>query len=186
MSTATTSLPLIAGRWTVDCAHTSVGFTARHLGISKVRGRFNVFSADVIVGNDLASTSVDASVALDSIDTGNRDRDGHVLGPDVLDVARRPTLTFHSTTISALGNERYAIAGDVTIGDVTQPLMLHAEFGGSRPTMHGTRHAGFEAVAELRRRDFGIGVDLPGTLLGDIVKIELDVQLIEPQPPDQS
>lgn len=186
MSTPTTSIPLTTGRWAVDLAHTSVGFTIRHLGVSKVRGRFDVFSADVVVGHDLASTSVDASVALDSIDTGNRQRDADVLAPEFLDVAHHPTLTFRSTSISALADEgSYAIVGDVTIGGVTQPLTLHAEFGGSQ-SVDGTRHAGFEAVADLRRKDFGIGANVPGAMLGDIVKIELDVQLLEPQSPDQT
>ena len=107
--------------------------------------------------------------------------------PYLLDVARRPTLTFRSTSISALDDEgSYAITGDVTIGDVTRPLTLHAEFGGAQPAHDGTCHAGFEAVADLRRKEFGIGVDIPGAVVGDVVKIELDVQLIEPQSPDRS
>jgi polyisoprenoid-binding protein YceI len=186
MTTSTTSttstIPLTAGRWTVDYAHTSVGFTIRHLGVSKVRGRFNSFSADVVVGPDLATSSLDATVALDSIDTGNHDRDASVQAPYLLDVAQRPTLTFRSTSISALDDEgSYAITGDVTMGAVTRPLTLHTEFGGAQPAGDGTRHAGFEAVADLRRSDFGIGVDVPGAMLGDVVKIELDVQLIEPR-----
>ncbi len=188
MTTTTTStIPLTAGRWTVDDAHTSVGFTVRHLGVSKVRGRFNTFSADVVVGNDLATSSVDASVALGSIDTGNHDRDASVQAPYLLDVAQRPTLTFRSTSISALDDEgSYAITGDVTIGDVTRPLTLHAEFGGLESAPDGARHAGFEAVADLSRTEFGIGVDIPGAMLGDVIKIELDVQLIEPQSHDPS
>ena len=187
MTTTTTStLPLTAGRWTVDYAHTSAGFSVRHLGVSKVRGRFNSFSADVIVGSDLATSSLDASVALGSIDTGNHDRDASVQAPYLLDVAQRPTLTFRSTSISALDDEgSYAITGDVTIGDVTRPLTLHAEFGGAQLAVDGTRHAGFEAVADLSRKEFGIGVDIPGAVVGDVVKIELDVQLIEPQSPDR-
>jgi polyisoprenoid-binding protein YceI len=187
MTTATTSIPLAAGRWTVDDVHTSVGFSVRHLGVSKVRGRFNTFFADVVIGSDLATSSVDASVALSSIDTGNQDRDTSVQAPYLLDVAHRPTLTFRSTSISALDDERsYAIAGDVTIGEVTRPLTLRAEFGGIEPAPDGARHAGFEAVAELHRKDFDIGVDVPGALLGDVIKIELDVQLIEPKSPDPS
>jgi polyisoprenoid-binding protein YceI/ketosteroid isomerase-like protein len=184
--TTPTGLPLAAGRWAIDFTHASVGFTVRHLGVSKVRGRFNVFEADVVVGDDLAGSSLTASVALDSIDTGNGDRDASVLSPDILDVARRPTLTFRSATISALGGERYAIAGDVTIADVTRPLTLRAEFGGIETSIDGTRHAGFEAVGELRRKDFGIGTSIPGGFLGEVVTIELDVQLIEPQSPDGS
>ena len=186
-TTTTPTIPLTAGRWTVDYTHTSVGFTIRHLGVSKVRGRFNTFSADVVVGTDLATSSVDASVTLDSIDTGNHDRDANVKAPYLLDVAQRPTLTFRSTSISALDDEgSYAITGDVTIGDVTRPVTLSAEFGGAQAAADGTRHAGFEAVAELRRKDFGIGIDMPGAMLGDVVKIELDVQLIEPQSPARS
>ena len=135
---------------------------------------------------NLAGSSVGASVALDSIDTGNGDRDANVRGPDILDVVQRPTLTFRSASISALGGDRYAIVGYVTIGDVTQPVTLQAEFGGIEPTMHGTRHAGFEASGELRRKDFGVGTNIPGALLADVVKIEVDVQLIEPEPPDAS
>ena len=185
-STTPTALPLTAGNWAIDFHHSSVGFTIRHLGVSKVRGRFNAFEADVVVGDDLAASSLNASVALGSIDTGNGDRDAHVLSPDILDVSLRPTLTFRSASIEPLDDDRYAIAGHVTIGDVTQPLTLQAELGGIETFADGTRHAGFEAVGELRRKDFGIGTSIPGAMLGDIVKIELDVQLIEPQAADAS
>jgi polyisoprenoid-binding protein YceI len=190
MSNTTTfrPLPLVAGSWAVDPGHTSIGFGIRHLGVSKVRGRFKVFSVNTVVGEDLESSSVDATVALDSIDTGNADRDAHVLAPEVLDVSRRPTLTFRSTSITALAGEgAYEIVGDASIGDVTKPLTLHTEFGGIETNIiDGTRHAGFEATGELHRKDFGIGVDIPGAFIGDVVKIELDVQLIEPQATDPS
>jgi polyisoprenoid-binding protein YceI len=188
MATTTASTtPLTAGRWTVDYAHTSIGFTVRHLGVSKVRGRFNSFTADVVVGSDLATSSLDASVALGSIDTGNHSRDASVQAAHLVDVARRPTLTFRSTSISALDDDgSYAITGDVTIGDVTRPLTLLADFGGIESAPDGLRHAGFEAVAELHRKEFGIGVEFPAAMLGDVVKIQLDVQLVEPQPPDRS
>ena len=181
-TTTTTMLPLAPGHWAVDCNQTSVGFTIRHLGVSKVRGRFNAFEADVVVGDDLAGSRVNASVALDSIDTWNADRDANVLSPDILDVSRRPTLTFRSDSIDALDGDRYAITGRVTIGDVTQSLTLQLEFGGIATSVDGKCHAGFEATGELRRKDFGIGANIPGAALGDVVKIELDAQLIEPQP----
>jgi polyisoprenoid-binding protein YceI len=181
-NSTTTTLPLAAGRWAIDFNHSSVGFTIRHLGVSKVRGRFNAFEADVVVGDDLDTSSLNASVALGSIDTGNGDRDAHVLSPDILDVSLRPTLTYRSESIRPLGDDRYEVAGQVTIGDVSQPLTLQAELGGVEAYADGTRHAGFEAVGELRRKDFGIGTSIPGAMLGDVVKIELDVQLIEPQP----
>jgi polyisoprenoid-binding protein YceI len=146
-----------------------------------------IFTVAVVIGDDLATSSLDASVALGSIDTGNHDRDASVQAPYLLDVAQRPTLAFRSTSISALDDDgSYAIVGDVTIGDVTQALTPHVEFGGLESAPDGARHAGFEAAAELRRKDFGIGVDIPGAMLGDFVKIELDVQLIEPPSPDRS
>jgi polyisoprenoid-binding protein YceI len=184
--TTTSTLPLAPGHWAVDVSHASVGFTIRHLGISKVRGRFNDFDADVVIGSDLASSSLDASVELDSIDTGNADRDTNALSPLLLDVTKRPTLTFRSESMTALDADRYIIAGQVTIGDVTRPLVLHAALGGIGASVDGTRHAGFEAAGELRRKEFGIGADIPGAFLGDVVTIELDVQLIEPQHPDRS
>jgi polyisoprenoid-binding protein YceI len=182
-ATTHSALPLAAGRWTVDFAHSSVGFTVRHLGVSKVRGRFNAFEADVVVGDDLTGSSLNASVALGSIDTGNRDRDEHVLAPEILDVSQRPTLAFDSESITALDDERYEIDGHVTIGGVTRPLALRADFGGVQASVDGSRHAGFEAVGELHRTDFGIGPDIPAAFLGDLIKIELDVQLVEPQRP---
>jgi len=91
---ATDVLPLAAGHWAVDHAHSSIGFTIRHLGVSKVRGRFNRFDVDVVIGDTLDGTSVSASIDVASLDTGNADRDAHVLGPDIVDVARRPRIDF--------------------------------------------------------------------------------------------
>jgi polyisoprenoid-binding protein YceI len=89
----------------VDTNHSSIGFTIRHLGVSKVRGRFTRFDADVVVGETLATTSVSATVDVASIDTANADRDAHVLSPDIIDVARRPTMVFRSTSVKGAGME---------------------------------------------------------------------------------
>ena len=175
----TTTLPLAPGRWALDEHHSSVGFSIRHLGVSKVRGRFARFDVDVVVGETLETTGVTATIDVASVDTGNQDRDAHVLAPDIIDVARRPTITYRSTGINGDGPE-YRVDGELTIGDVTRPVTLAVELGGVEPFMDGTRHAGFEARAEIRRRDFGIGLDLPPGALGDVVKIELDLQLVEP------
>jgi polyisoprenoid-binding protein YceI len=180
---ATVSLPLAPGRWAVDHNHSSIGFSIRHLGVSKVRGRFRRFDADVIVGETLDTTSLTATVDIASIDTDNTDRDAHVLSPDMIDVARRPTLTFRSTRIRG-GGSQYAVDGELTIGDVTRPIVLLVELGGIESFPGGPRHAGFEATTEIRRKDFDIDVALPpgvpAAMLGDAVKIELDIQLLEP------
>jgi polyisoprenoid-binding protein YceI len=183
MSTTAPTLPLVAGRWAVDPNHSSVGFTIRHLGVSKVRGRFNRFDADVQIGETVEDTTVVATIDMSSIDTGNPDRDAHVLSPDIVDVARRPTITFRSTRVAGSDFE-WEVDGDLTIGEVTRPVGLLVEFGGAEDFPDGTRHAGFEAATEIRRTDFGIDVALPPGVstvaLGDVVKIELDLQLLEP------
>jgi polyisoprenoid-binding protein YceI len=183
-TTETTTLPLAPGRWALDPNHSSIDFTIRHLGVSKVRGRFRRFEVDVAIGTTLEDTSVDAVVDLASIDTGNKDRDAHVLQPDMLDIEKRPTLTFRSTRITGSGGD-WKLHGDATIGDVTRPLTLDVEFGGIELFVaDGSRHAGFEASGELRRKDFGIDIALPpgvsGVMLGDAIKFTLDVQLVEP------
>jgi polyisoprenoid-binding protein YceI len=181
--TTTTSLPLAPGRWAIDTNHSSVGFTIRHLTVSKVRGRFMNFDVDVVIGATLEDTSVNATIDLASVDTGNPDRDAHVRSADLIDVARRPTLTFRSTRITGADDD-WQLHGDVTIGDVTKPLTLDIELGGIETFPGGPRHAGFEARGELRRKDFGIDMAMPpgvsAAMLGDVVKIELDVQLVEP------
>jgi polyisoprenoid-binding protein YceI len=179
-----TVLPLSPGRWALDGNHSSVGFTIRHLGVSKVRGRFQDFDVDVIVGPTLDTTSLLATIRTTSIDTGNPDRDAHVRSADLLDVERRPTMVFRSTSITDAG-DGWFIDGDLTIGDVTLPQRFALDFGGLEHFPGGPRHAGFEATGELRRTDFGIDLAMPpgvsAIALGDVVKIELDIQLVEPE-----
>jgi polyisoprenoid-binding protein YceI len=177
------SLPLAPGRWAVDSNHSSIGFTIRHLGVSKVRGRFTRFDAEVVIGETLDTTTVNATVDVASLDTANADRDAHVLSPDLIDVTKRPTMVFRSTRVAGAGSE-YQVDGDLTIGDVIRPIVLAVELGGIESFPGGPRHAGFEATTEIRRKDFGIDLALPPGVnvvaLGDVVKVELDLQLLEP------
>ena len=176
----TTTLPLIPGRWALDTAHASVGFAIRHLGVAKVRGRFTEFDVDVVVGETLEDTRISATIDLASIDTGNADRDAHCRADDMIDVANRPTLTFRSTRLSGDGTD-WTLEGDVTIGDVTKPITLAVELGGVEEFPGGgPRHAGFEATGELRRSDFGIAPGLPAAVLGDVLKLSRDIELLEP------
>jgi polyisoprenoid-binding protein YceI len=185
MTTAPTSasLPLAPGRWAVDPNHSSIGFSIRHLGVSKVRGRFTRFDAEVVIGDALDATTVTATIDTASIDTANADRDAHVLSPDLIDVAKRPTMVFRSNRIAGAGFE-YQVDGDLTIGDVTRPIVLAVELGGIENFPGGPRHAGFEATTEIRRKDFGIDIAMPpgvsAVALGDVVKVILDLQLLEP------
>ena len=180
-TSTTTTLPLAPGTWTLDANHSTVAFTIRHLGISKVRGAFARFDAALEVGSTLADTVVTATIDVASLDTGNADRDAHVLSPDLLDVAARPTLAFRSTGIEGEGSD-WVLHGELTIGEVTRPVSLDVELGGLETyPIDGSRHAGFEARAEIRRKDFGIDFGVVDAALGQLVRIEIDLQLVEPR-----
>ena len=179
-NTLTTPLPLVAGRWPLDAAHSRIGFAIRHLGVAKVRGLFRDFEASLDVGESLDTTSITATVALASIDTANADRDAHARSAELLDVEQRPTMTFVSTAITGAGSD-WTLDGDLTIGGVTRPLRFGVEFGGVADFVDGTRHAGFEVTGELRRKDFGLGFGPLGAFLGDVVKLDLDFEFVEPQ-----
>ena len=171
--------PLTRGTWALDTNHTSVGFVIRRLGLAKVRGHFSDVSAELVVGSTIDDCHVNATVALASIDTGNADRDAHLRTADLLDVENRPTMSYRSTSVRGDGSE-WTVTGELTIGDVTAPITLAVEAGDVGDYFDGTRHVGIEAIGEIRRSDFGLGFGLLGAMLGNVVTIELDLELIEP------
>ncbi|WAZ20967.1 YceI family protein [Streptomyces cinnabarinus] len=175
--TTTVTLPLAPGQWPFDPLHSAVNFTIRHLGIAKVRGRFREVTAELYVGERAEEIQVTAEIALASIDTGNSDRDAHTRAADLLDVEKRPTMTFRSTRVTGSG-EDWSMEGELTIGEVTRPVTLAVEFGGVGD-FDGRRHAGFEATGEIRRSDFGL--DFGRGMLSDVVKIQLDMEFMEPE-----
>ncbi|TQM30940.1 YceI family protein [Nocardia bhagyanarayanae] len=178
-SATTATQQLKPGSWALDTAHSSVAFTIRHLGISKVRGGFTRFDTEFVVDENGAAT-LGATIYLDSFDTGNADRDAHVRNADFLDVANRPTLTFRAPRPVVIA-ENFTVEGEATLGAITKPVTLEVEWGGVQdfgPT--GERHAGFSATGTIKRTDFGVGGPMPG-MLSDAVKIELDIELIEPK-----
>ncbi len=183
-SASTTTLPLVSGTWNADPAHTTVGFVVRHLGLSKVRGRFEGVTARLVVGDDLASSSVTAEIEMGTVKTGNPDRDAHLASSDFFNAETNPTMTFVSTSITGEGEE-FTLGGDLTINGVTTPIELDVEFFGTSvfPMDQSTR-AGFSASGSLSRKDFGIEFNVPlggdKVMIADKVVLELDVQLISP------
>ncbi|MCX4761155.1 YceI family protein [Streptomyces sp. NBC_01275] len=174
-----TALPLSSGDWEFDPLHSAVNFAVRHLGIAKVRGRFTEVKAELYVGGTADDVRVSAEIALASIDTGNADRDAHTRAADLLDVEKRPTMAFRSTRVFGAG-EDWTMEGDLTIGDVTRPVALAVDFGGVVDSpVDQRKRAGFEATGEIRRSDFGL--DFGAGFLGDVVKVQLDMQFVEPQ-----
>jgi polyisoprenoid-binding protein YceI len=176
---STADLPLEPGTWTLDKAHARAGFAVRHLGLAKVRGYFADVDAELEVGSSVEETAVRATIHLASLDTGNADRDANLRSDAVLDVDHRPTMTFHSTGIRGAGDD-WTLTGELTIGDVSAPISLDVEFGGVAVAFDGKRHAGFEARGELRRSDFGLSFGPVDALVGQVVKLELDLELVEP------
>jgi polyisoprenoid-binding protein YceI len=185
MSTTTSALPLTSGAWTVDAAHSSVEFTVRHLGLSKVRGRFNDFDATLNVGESLDDVGISATIDLASVDTNNADRDAHLRSTDFFDTERHPRMTFASTAIADRGDGAYDLTGDLTINGVTQTVVLDVEFNGTEDyPLDASMHAGFSASGVLSRKTFGIEFDVPlgadKVAIGDKVNLDLEIQFVQP------
>ena len=176
--TVATATDLTVGTWAIDPVHSSVNFSVRHLMVSKVRGKFDTFSGAITVAAD-GTPSVSAEIAVNSINTGNEQRDGHVRSADFFDAEQYPTATFTSTSVTSKGGD-YVLNGDFTLKGVTKPVSLELEFLGVNPGMGHGEVAGFEASVVINRKDFGIDIDMPletgGAVVGDKVTITLEIE----------
>lgn len=178
----------VAGTWTIDPAHSGVGFTIRHLMVSKVRGRFGTFEGTIVTGDDVLDSAVTATIDLASIDTGNGQRDEHVRSADFLDVATYPTMTYRSTGVRPDG-EDFVLDGELTLRGITRNVPLKLEIGGFGPDpfreddpFKGAR-AGFTATGEISRLEFGVGdtTKIPGGNglgLSEKVQIVLEIEAV--------
>ncbi len=177
MTTATTS-PIAVGTWNIDQAHSTVGFSVKHLMVSKVRGQFNEFSGVITVAED-GTPSVSAEISVASISTNNEQRDGHIRSADFFDAEQFPTATFVSTSVAPKGDD-YVLTGDFTLKGVTKPVELALEFAGVNPGMGNGPVAGFEASTVINRKDFGIDIEMPleggGVVVGDKITITLEIE----------
>jgi polyisoprenoid-binding protein YceI len=170
------------GTFTLDAAHTRVGFVVRHLMINKVRGGFGQVSGDVVVAEDPLDSSVHATIQAASIDTGVADRDNHLRSADFLDVEKYPTLEFRSTRVSARSGNEFLLDGDLTVRGVTRPVQLVLEFEGAARSPWGQEVVGFTATTEIDREDFGLtwnqALETGGVLVGKTVKIEIEAEAV--------
>ncbi len=175
-------LAALAGTWAFDPSHSRLGFEARHAVVTKVRGHFADFTGTVVVGADLASSSVVVDAKLDSIDTGSADRDGHLKSADFFDVENTNALSFKSTAIKADGDD-FVVTGDLTIKDVTKSVDLKVEATGIATDPFGNVRAGFEGTAEINRKDFGltwnVALEAGGLLVSEKIKLQLDISAIK-------
>ena len=173
---------LTPGNWNVDPVHSSVGFVARHLMVSKVRGRFASFSGTITIAENRLESKVEATVDVGSISTGDDTRDAHLKSPDFFDVEKYPTMTLVSTGIEEDGDD-YVLHTDVTIKGITKPVDFELEFDGVSGDPWGGTRAGFSAETEVNRKDWGLEWNLVletgGVMLGEKVKMQIDVQAVK-------
>ena len=179
--TAPATTDLSTGTWTIDPAHTSIGFAVRNLMVSKVRGTFGTFDGAIVVAED-GAPSVTAEIQVGSLYTGNAQRDEHVRSADFLDVAQYPTATFSSTGVRADG-DHYVLDGDFTLKGNIRPISLVLHVNGVSPGMGHGEVAGFEASVVIDRRDFGVDIDMPlptgGAVVGNEVTITLSIEAVK-------
>ncbi|MBC1500576.1 polyisoprenoid-binding protein [Listeria weihenstephanensis] len=170
-------------KWNVDPAHSSIEFQVKHMMVSKVKGAFKDFSADLTLDpEDLTTASLAFTVDAASLDTRQAQRDGHLKSPDFFDVDNYPSITFKSTDITSDGDNEYKVTGDLTIREVTKPITLKVEYEGtSKDPMSGNMVAGFEGTGKFNRKDFGLNynaaLETGGVLIGDEVKLNIQIEI---------
>jgi polyisoprenoid-binding protein YceI len=180
---ATTEIPgYVAGTWTVDPVHSDVSFSVRPMMVSKVRGRFERFSGQIVLADDPLASTVTAVVDATSLNTSNEDRDAHIRSADFLETETYPTLELRSTGLRTGGNGGYLLDAELTVHGVTQPVTFDLELNGFTKDPFGGYRLGVSISAEISRSDFGVTIDVPmdggGVVVGDRIKIDLDVEAI--------
>lgn len=170
--------------WNLDPTHSTIGFSVKHMVFAKVRGRFGAFAGALSVpeGADWAAGAVRVEIDAASIDTGVADRDTHLRSGDFFDAQAFPTLRFASTKVVHEGGDRYRVHGELTIRDVTRPIVLKAELGGTGKDPWGNDRVAFTAKTSIDRYDYGLkwnqALETGGLLVGRTIDIELEVQAV--------
>ncbi|GAA4506022.1 YceI family protein [Brevibacterium yomogidense] len=178
-----TALPnLTAGTWNIDAGHSQFAFIARHAGVSRVRGHFQVIGGAIAVGEEFENSTVRAEAAASSITTGNEQRDGHLQSGDFLLAEENPTIVFESTGISDVDGTDFQLTGNLTMRGVTKEVTLSAEYAGAAEDPNGNTVAGFSATGRINRKDWGMSFDavLKGgeLLVSDRVTLEIDIEAV--------
>jgi polyisoprenoid-binding protein YceI len=179
--TADGKLVPASGTWQIDPAHTSVEFVARHLMVTKVRGRFSDVSGTIEVADNPLDSAVSVTTQIASVTTGAADRDGHVVSPDFFDVDNHPEMTFVSTGVRSNG-DAWTLDGDLTIKGVTKPMAFDFDFVGVIDDPYGNSKAAFAASAEIMREDWGltwnVSLEAGGVLVSKKIAIEIEIQAV--------
>jgi polyisoprenoid-binding protein YceI len=173
--------------WAPDPVHSSIGFTVRHLVVSKVRGSFTRWTGTLLMDeHDLARTQVDVSIETASVDTGVEQRDNHLRSADFFEVEKYPTMTFTSTRVEKATDGELKLHGNLTLHGVTRPVVLNVEYAGTQKDPWGGYRAGFSARTSLDRKDFGLTwnqlLEAGGVAVGDRVDIDIEIEAVQQVP----
>jgi len=172
-----------SGEWKIDPTHTVISAVARHLMVAKVRGYFRNFSGTIQIPDTPENATVEVEIEAASIDTGVKDRDDHLRSPDFLDVERYPKLTFRSTRVELGDGGAFKLHGDLTIKNVTRPIVLDAQYAGSSPDPWGGKRMAFSATTQLNREDWemtwNVALETGGVLVGKTLAVEVEVEAVK-------
>jgi polyisoprenoid-binding protein YceI len=177
------NMSIPTGTWIIDGTHSTVGFTVRHLMISKVRGAFGAFTGTAVVADDFADTRIEGSVDVSTVSTNEENRDNHLRSADFFDVEKYPEMKFTTTYIETTKDEdEFLLHGELTIRDVTKPATFKAEFGGVTVDGYGQTKAALEANTTINRTEFGLTwnstLETGGVLVSEEVKISIEAQAV--------
>lgn len=169
----------LTGTWNLDPAHSTINFVVRHAMVSKVRGKFEDFAAQITIdGQNIADSTAEATIQATSVNTGNEDRDNHVRTADFFAVEQYPEITFRSTAFNVDADGNGTVTGELTIKGTTKSIELDVETFGVHEDHMGTTRLGFEATGEIDRTDFGVDFNAPletgGVLLSKKIKLEIE------------
>jgi polyisoprenoid-binding protein YceI len=181
------ALAALTGDYTIDPAHSAIGFAVRHAMVTNVHGSFTGHEGTLhLDGADPSRSTASIDVQIESVDTGIADRDGHLRSADFFDAEKFPLMSFRSTQAEQLGGDKYRITGDLTIKDVTKPLAIDLEFNGTATDPYGNERAGFEGSATILRSDWGLtwntALETGGVMVSDKVKLTFDISAIKAAP----
>ncbi|MFI9243167.1 YceI family protein [Streptomyces sp. NPDC053086] len=183
-ATAGPDLTALTGDYTIDPAHSTIGFVARHAMVTNVKGGFHDFTGTLhLDGADPARSTATLDVQMASIDTGNADRDGHLKSADFFKIEEFPAMTFRSTKAEALGGDDYRITGDLSLLGVTKQISIDLELNGAATDPFGNERVGFEGKTELLRSEWGLtwnaALETGGVLISDKIKLVFDISAIK-------
>jgi polyisoprenoid-binding protein YceI len=170
--------------WTIDPAHSTIEFVAKHMMITTVKGRFADVTGTIVADEaTFADSTVEVTMQAESLDTRTGERDAHLRSPDFFDVEKFPTASFKSSRIEASGGDRYRVTGDLTLHGVTRPVVLNATYEGAGKDPWGGERAGFSASLTIDRKDFGLewnkALETGGLLVGEKVELTLEVEAVK-------